>query len=84
MLGFTECGQLYRDAKTVYLRLGLGLGLELMCWASNPAKLCLGLEPTCLGLKPSQNPAWDPNPCGWDLNPAKTQTTEDEMVGWHH
>ena len=47
-------------------------------------KLCLGLEPTCLGLKPSQNPAWDSNPRGWDLNPAKTQTTEDEMVGWHH
>ena len=41
MLGFMECGQLYRDAKTVYLRLGLGLGLELMCWASNPAKTLL-------------------------------------------
>ena len=30
MLGFMKSGQLYRDAETVYLRLGLELGLELM------------------------------------------------------
>ena len=28
-----------------------------------------------LELKPSQNPVWDSNPHGWDLNPAKTQGT---------
>ena len=28
-----------------------------------------------LGLEPSQNRAWDLNPCGWDSNSAKTQTT---------
>ena len=25
-----------------------------------------------LKLKPSQNPSWDLNPCGWDVNPIKT------------
>ena len=52
MCGFMESGQLYRDAEAVYLRLGLGLGLELMCWDLNQPKLGLGLEPTWLGLKP--------------------------------
>ena len=28
-----------------------------------------------LGLEPSQNPAWDSDPHGWDLNPAKTHST---------
>ena len=28
-----------------------------------------------LELKPSQNPVWDSNPHGWDMNPAKTQGT---------
>ena len=27
-----------------------------------------------LGLEPSQNPAWDLDPHGWDLNPAKTHS----------
>lgn len=44
MLGFMKSGQLYRDAETVYLRLGLGLGLELMCWDSNPAETLLGMQ----------------------------------------
>ena len=34
--------------------------------------LRLRLEPMWPGLEPSQNPVWDSNPCGWDLNSAKT------------
>ena len=37
-------------------------------------KFCLGLEPRWLGLEPNQNPAWDLNTRGWDLNPAKTHS----------
>ena len=45
-----------------------GFGIEIVY-------LRLGLEPTWLGLRPSQNLAWDWNPHGWDLNPAKTHGT---------
>ena len=42
--------------------------------------LGLGLEPTWLGLKPSQNPAWDLNPCGCNLNSAKTHGLPTEIT----
>ena len=40
-----------------------------------------GLEPseTQFGTEASQNPAWDSNPCGWDLNPAKVHTLPPEI-----
>ena len=79
MLGFMKSGQLYRDAETVYLRLGLELGLELMCWDPNPAKTLLRtwthtvrtqtqLKP-CLGCKPmwlGLKPSQNPDNRGWD------------------
>lgn len=53
-----------KGTETIYLRLGL----EPMCWDSNPTKTLLGtrtppkphlgLEPTWLGLKPSKNPRY--------------------------
>ena len=33
-----------------------------------------------LGLKPSQNPAWDLNPCGCNLNWAKTHGLPTEIT----
>ena len=61
MLGKKKQKNLSVNLKLKYLHHGveaiyLRLSLESMCWDSNPAK----------------NPVWDSNPCGWDLNSAKT------------
>ena len=40
----------------------------------------LGLEPMRLGLEPGQNPHWDLNPRGRDLNPAKTHGLPTEIT----
>ena len=76
------------QAETIYLRLGLEPTCGdsnpaqslLGTWTHEAgtrtqSKSCLGLEPMRLGLEPSQNPVWDLNWCGLDLNPAKTHGT---------
>ena len=40
----------------------------------------MGLEPMQPGLKPGQNPDWDSNPHGRDLNLAKTHSLPTEIT----